>query len=121
MKFLFFMFVFLGSLHLGNLFYGPVIKNHLLEGKMIELSKESRLKADPYLLKDLASFIEENGIEELDPASVQIFHPTPKSVQITARYEVYRKFWFLERTWIFEPSTQNPHGIFPDFSAAIAE
>lgn len=121
MKFLFFLFVFLGSLHLGNLFYGPVIKNHLLEGKMISLSKESRIKADPYLLKDLASFIDENGIDDLDPATVQIFHPTPKTVQVKARYEVYRKFWFLERTWIFEPSSTNNHPLLPDFSTAAYE
>lgn len=117
MKFLFFMFVFLGSLHLGNLFYGPVIKNHLLQGKMIELTKESRLKADQYLVKDLASFIEENGIEELEVAAIQIIHPTPKTLELRASYEVYREFLFLERTWYFKPSSRNPHSIFPDFTA----
>ena len=122
MKFLFFTFLFLGSLHLANMFYGPVIKNHLLEGKMIELSKEARLKADLYLVKDLASFIDENKIEELDPATIQVYHPTPKSVVITARYEVYRKFWMLEKDYIFEPSSANKnHGHFPDFAAASAE
>ena len=119
MKFLFFMFAFLGSIHLANMFYGPVIKNHLLEGKMIELSKEARLKADLYLRKDLISFIEENQIDDLDPTTIQVYHPSPKSVVITARYEVYRKFWFLEKDYTFEPSSANSnHGLLPDFSAA---
>lgn len=122
MKFLFFTFLFLGSLHLANEFFGPVIKNHLLEGKMIELSKEARLKADLYLVKDLASFIDENQIKELDPTTIQVYHPSPKSVVITARYEVYRKFWFLEKDYMFEPSSANSsHGLLPDFSVVTAD
>ena len=118
MRFVIYGFLFLGAIHLANLFYGPIIKNHMLEGKMISLSQESRLKDDRYLIKDLASFIEDNNME-LDPATIQVFHPEPKKVVISAEYDVFCKFWFMEKSYSFNPSSANSgrHGIFPDFAA----
>jgi hypothetical protein len=115
MRFLFFAFIFIGLIHLGNLFYGPVIKNNMLEGKMIQLSQEHRMKADMYMLKDLATFIEDNHIE-LDPKQIAIQHPTAKSVVISAKYDVFCKFWFLEKAYAFEPrSDAADHRVIPDF------
>lgn len=120
MRFVLYAFVFIGLIHLGNLFYGPVIKNHMLEGKMIQLSEERRLKADYYILKELASFIEDNHIA-LNPKQISIQHPTPKSVVISAQYEVFCKFWFLERDYVFTPrSDASGHGLLPDFSAGLS-
>jgi hypothetical protein len=117
MRFVFFAFCFIGLIHLSALFYGPIVKNHMLEGKMIELSKESRLKDDPYLMKDLNEFIDENHID-IDSKQIVLVHPEPRAVVITAEYEVYCKFWFLEKDYVFSPSSANPsHGILPDFSA----
>lgn len=118
MRFVIYGFIFLGAIHLANLFYGPIIKNHMLEGKMIQLAGESRLKDDRYLLKDLASYIDDNGID-IDPAVIQVYHPEPKKVVISAQYEVYRKFWFMEKSMVFEPTSANAgrHGILPDFAA----
>ena len=116
MRFVFYAFCFIGLIHLGNLFYGPIIKNHMLEGKMISLSEESRLKADEYLMKDLVSFIEENHIE-VDPKQIALQHPTAKSVVISAKYEVDCKFWFLEKSYVFKPSSaSSSHGIFANFT-----
>lgn len=118
MRFVIYGFLFLGAIHLANLFYGPIIKNHMLEGKMIQLSQESRLKDDRYLVKDLVSFIEDNGIE-LDTNEIKVYHPEPKKVIISAQYEIFRKFWFMEKSFVFEPSSDNAghHGIIPDFAA----
>ena len=43
----------------------------------------------------------------------------PKQVTLSAKYEIYRKFWFMEKSYVFKPSSANEaaHGIFPDFAA----
>lgn len=116
MRFLVFAFIFVGLIHLANLFYAPVIKNNMLEGKMIQLSQEHRLKADMYMMKELTSFIDDNNIE-LDPKQISIQHPSTKSVVIKAKYDVYRKFWFLEKSYAFEPSSEaSDHRVIPDFT-----
>lgn len=118
MKFLFFGFAFAGSVFLATMFYGPIIKNHQLEGMMIKMANERRLKDDFYLLRDLASYIEENKIP-LKPEKIIFQRISPKEVIISARYKVHCKFYFLEKTYVFKPSTQNEvnHGMIPDFAA----
>ena len=118
MKFLIYGFLLAGSIFLANMFYGPIIKNHMLEGKMINLANERRLKDDPYLLRDLMSFIDENHIQ-VKKEQISFQRPEPKEVIISAAYTVHCKFYWLEKTYKFTPSTQNEpvHGIIPDFAA----
>jgi hypothetical protein len=117
MRFVIYAFLFIGLIHVGNIFYGPIIKNHMLEGKMISLSTESRLKADQYLLRDLHAFIEEKQID-IDKKNIYLQHPTPKTVVITAKYKVFCKFWMMEKEYEFAVTSDNTaHGILPDFSA----
>lgn len=117
MRFVIYAFCFIGLIHLGNLFYGPIVKNHMLEGKMISLSSETRLKADQYLLRDLHAFIEEKQIP-VNKNEIILQHPTPKTVVITAKYKVFCKFWMLEKEYEFTASSENTdHSILPDFSA----
>lgn len=118
MKFLFFGFVFAGSIFLASMFYGPIIKNHMLEGKMINIANERRLKDDFYLLRDLMSYIDENDIQ-VKAEQISFYRPSPKEVIISAKYKVYCKFYFLEKKYIFKPTTANEvkHGLVPDFAA----
>jgi hypothetical protein len=118
MRFVIYAFLFIGTIHLGNLFYGPIIKNHMLEGKMINLVNEPRLKDDRYMLEDLYAYIDDNHIE-VDRNQISIHRAGPRQVTLSAKYEIYRKFWFMEKNYVFTPSSANEavHGIFPDFAA----
>ena len=118
MRFIIYGFLICGSIYLANLFYGPIIKNHMLEGKMINLANEPRLKDDPYIMRDLLGFIDENKMS-VEERAITIDHPQPKMVEISAHYEVHCKFWFLEKDYDFRPSTVNEgrHGVLPDFAA----
>jgi hypothetical protein len=118
MKFLVYGFLMAGAIFLANLFYGPIIKNHMLEGKMINLVNERRLKADMYLMRDLMSYVEENNIQVKQEQFV-LQRPEPKEVILEAKYTVHCKFYFLEKTYVFKPTTRNEskHGILPDFAA----
>jgi hypothetical protein len=118
MKFLIYGFLMAGSIFLANMFYGPIIKNHMLEGKMINLVNEPRLKDDMYLMADLMDYIEENNIP-IKREQITIQRPEPKHVILDGKYEVHCKFYFLEKHYVFKPSTRNEggHGILPDFAA----
>ena len=85
---------------------------------IIEADNERRLKDDPYLLRDLMSFIDENHIP-VKKEQISFQRPEPKEVIISAAYTVHCKFYWLEKTYKFTPSTQNEpvHGIIPDFAA----
>ena len=116
MRFVIYAFLFIGMIHAGNVFYGPIIKNHMLEGKMIQLSNESRLKADQYLMRDLRAFIEDNNID-INPEKIQLYHPTEKTVVISASYKVHCELLSLKRDYLFKPNSDNPsHGLTPDFT-----
>ncbi|HEX7879156.1 MAG TPA: hypothetical protein VF720_07080 [Candidatus Eisenbacteria bacterium] len=118
MKFLIYGFLLAGAIFLANMFYGPIIKNHMLEGKMINLVNESRLKDDFYLMRDLMSFVEENNIPVKQEQFV-LQRPQPKEVILDATYKVDCKFYFLEKHYVFKPTTRNEsaHGLLPDFAA----
>ncbi len=121
MRFVIYAFLFIGLIHSGNIFYGPIIKNHMLEGKMIQLANESRLKADQYLMRDLRAYIEDNSID-IDADKIQIYHPTEKSVVLSANYTVHCQLFNIEKTYVFKPSSDSStHGLIPDFTLSKYE
>jgi hypothetical protein len=95
---LLFLFV-LASIHVGYIFASPVIKNKMLEGKMKEVAKESALKGESQIRRDVMRFVEEKDIP-LSENQLVIVNQDRK-LTISAHYSSHAEFWFYQRDYEF--------------------
>ncbi len=89
----------LAAIHVGYIFASPVIKNKMLEGKMKEVAKESQLKPEHQIRRDVMRFVDEKGIPLTE--NQVIIEQRNKELIITAHYTTRAEFWFYSRDYEF--------------------
>lgn len=88
---------------LGYEFASPVVKNRMLQGKMVDIARNRANKSDQALHADVMKFIREKDID-LGPQQVMVESHDEK-VYIAARYSTEVRFLSYIREYEFFPSS----------------
>lgn len=82
----------------------PLIKNTMIEGKMVDVAGNHGLKSAGEVQVEIMDYIRDKGID-LDESQLIVHQTDDGRIHLAARYETTGTFWKYSRSYVFFPAS----------------